>query len=488
MSQKWKLQDIQPASRPRRKAKRRLSDDSELKRAHTQPMPETELDSAADGEHTVELHTDIGHESERPRQSTHAARTQPHHPRPKRRRQTESSEEHFDTIEIENGNSRRRTSIIVTVLVVIAIVGGTFIMSALTGGAEVVVTPKTQVITVGATYTATTVPSDDQLTYTLLMFDAEGERPVKAAGQETVKELSTGQIFIYNTFSESDIRLVTNTRFESPDGLIFKISEPAIIPGYSTDENGDIIPGVQAANVFAEAPGQQYNLGPTRFTIPGFAGSPEFDDIYGESTSAFTGGFSGQKFILDETELQAAKQELHNDLRNSLLSQLPGKKPSDAIVYDEAVSITFESEPAVSHGEDLAIIKERGILQVPAFNKEEFAQFLAERGIRDYDGGSVRLEDYNALTFSYPSATTTFSNLANMNSLRVQFNGEVKVIWNINTDQLKADLLNIEKSETATKEVFDTYPAIQQARSSVRPFWKTRFPDTMEEITITEEL
>jgi hypothetical protein len=299
-----------------------------------------------------------------------------------------------------------------------------------------------------------------------------------------VTEQTTGTIFIYNKQQADPIRLVTNTRFESPEGLIYKISDPAIVPGYTTDENGQIVPGVTTAEVYADEAGEQYNIGPSRFTVPGFKGEPEFDNIYAESTSNFTGGFNGMKFIIDDAELQTAQQALRTELRNSLLERVDAEKPAGFVVYKDAVTFTYESLPSVAYGDNLATIKEKVLLRIPMFKEDDFANFIAQATVPGYDGAQVRITDPLVMTFSYTGATTSASDISNMTELSFNLGGKPQIVWTYDAEKLKADLLNANK--TALTSVLGGYPAIEKANAVIRPFWKTKFPTAIDEIQIIE--
>ncbi len=482
MTKKWNLQDIQPANRARRSAKR-----IERKK---ESVTETEESTP------VDIHVDNSKEEVKPSSSKSPSEEREvpaTHKMSRLRRQmrreapTPSEEDaHFDTIEIVDGTGSRRTSFVVAGVVFIFVVLGGVVASALMGGAEVTVTPRYTEKSVAATFTGSITPQQDTITYELLTLEAAGERQVEASGQEEVTEQAEGTILIYNEFSTNPVRLVKNTRFESPEGLIYKIKESAVVPGYSAGEGEEIVPGVITADVFAEAPGEKYNIGPSRFTIPGFEGFPEYESVYAESTGNMLGGFSGQKFIIDDAELETARQALHTELRDALLERLPSERPAGYVLYDDAVTFTFNSLPAVAYGDNLATIKEQGVLRVPIFQESQLATFLAEKSVPGYEGLPVRLEDYHALSFSYTTPTTTVSDISSEVQIPFNLNGEVKIIWEFDENELKADLLGVEK--TAISQILGKYPAIESAEAVVRPFWQTSFPREMREIEVIESI
>ncbi len=434
MTQKWNLQDIKPAQ-PRRRPSA-THPDQLVRRPQPRPIIETENDEEA------------------------------------------------NTITIEDGNKRNRRALWYALGIFFVIIGLAFSASILTGGAEVIVYPKTREPNVNAVFEAQKIASADQLPYELMTLEAEGERQVKATGQESVQSQATGKILVYNAFQTSPVRLVTNTRFESSDGLIYRVKDAVVVPGYTTAADGTIVPGVITAEVYADEAGEEYNVAPGRFTIPGFAGEPEFDKIYGESTEQFTGGFNGERFIIADEELKTAEQALRTELRNSLLERIDSEKPAGFTVFTDAVTFTYVTLPAVEYGDDLATIKEKAIMRIPIFKDDQFASYIAAATIPGYESEPVRIEDMSVLSFSYTNATTSSSDIGAVSSLSFKLTGRPKIVWVYDTDKLKADLLGANK--TALNSVLGAYPSIERAEAVIRPFWKTKYPLKITDISVIE--
>jgi len=98
---------------------------------------------------------------------------------------------------------------------------------------------------------------------------------------------ATGIITIYNTYSSSPQTLVKTTRFVSEGGKLFRTTKTIVVPGADAS-SGKIVPGSTTVEVIASEPGNEYNIGPSTFSIPGFKGTPKYLAFYGESFSAFT--------------------------------------------------------------------------------------------------------------------------------------------------------------------------------------------------------
>ena len=133
----------------------------------------------------------------------------------------------------------------------------------------------------------------DDLAFEFVQVSDEETRAIPATGVEQVDEKASGKITIFNEYSEKVQRFVKNTRFESPKGKIYRIAESVDIPGMKKSEN-DIVPGKVTVTVYADSPGEEYNLPDTKtfFTVPGLKDSPMFKGFYAESITPIVGGFS----------------------------------------------------------------------------------------------------------------------------------------------------------------------------------------------------
>jgi hypothetical protein len=285
-------------------------------------------------------------------------------------------------------------------------------------------------------------------------------------------------------------RLIKNTRFRTPEGLVYRIQESVVVPGAALNEAGSLSPGTIQAEVFADEIGEEYNIpAGTSFDIPGFQEggfTALYEAITAESNQVFTGGFDGPQFQIDEAELSTARQSLQIDLRNNLLARIENEKPANFVAYPNAVAITYNQLPAVEYGQDLVTIKEQAILQIPLFQNTELGSFLAQETIATYEGSPVRVDDPSALEFNYTSATTSQSVIAKATSLSFNLTGKPLLIWEYDIESLKGDLITLPK--TAINNAVLAYPGIDGARVRITPFWQRTFPEDPEDIIVVEEL
>lgn len=404
----------------------------------------------------------------------------------KEREEINSDNDGTMRIEIKDGNKKRRAHLIIAFVIFFVIVGLGFVFSYLMAGAEVTVYPRNREPNVNATFTAYRTPQVGELSYEIMTLEAEGERQVSASGKEETKELATGEIIIFNETANTE-RLKKNTRFETPGGLIYKITESVVVAGAKQTNDGELVPGSIRAEVFAEGTGEQYNVAPTRMTVPGYkeGGYEElYKSVYAENPEPITGGFDGMKFIIDEQELATEKQRLQTELRNALLDRIDEERPAGFVLFNDAVTFTYESLPAVEYGDNLATIKEKALLQIPMFEDEDFAKYIAAATVPGYEQLPVRIEDPNVFTFSYVSATTSSTDISNLDSLSFTLTGKPLIIWKYDEGKLKTDIMG--KANTALTTILGGYPSIEKGRAVIRPFWKRSFPDKIDEINIIE--
>jgi hypothetical protein len=440
MTQKWNLQDIRPAE-PRRR----------------RPSPAVDVSSER-------------------RMSE-----------PTAREEAGTDYEEAGTIVIKNGNKARGINFIAVIAVVLLIIGGVFGLSALMSKTTLTIYPEFNEPTVNAEFIAYPERREGQLSYEIMTLTEEGEKQVKATGKEEVEEQAKGFLEIVKSTPGAE-RLIKNTRFRAPSGLIFRIQESVVVPGAIKDASGKLVPGTIRAEVFADNSGPEYNLpAGTRFDVPGFEESklPElYSAIYAENKEQITGGFKGPRFIIDENELSTGKQALQMDLRNKLLARIQAERPADFVAFPGAVAITYNSLPTIQYGDDLVTIREQAVLQLPLFKLADFAGYVAQETIPTYMREPVRITNIDDLTFSYVYASTSASTIANAPALNFTIIGKPQIVWQFDAEQLRTDLAG--KSLTAISTVLTNHTGIRSADISGKPFWKRSFPENKDDIAIIE--
>lgn len=165
------------------------------------------------------------------------------------------------------------------------------------------------------------------------------------SGQKNSVQKASGKITIVGTDAKNPQRLVATTRFQTADGLIFRIPQTITVPPAKRSSGGKIIPGTVDSIVFADRPGPEYNIGPAKFTIPGFIGKPQFDQFSAFSTSPMTGGIIGPSKAVTEDDFVKAQTALTQKLKDEIAGELKNQIAGLSIVGQDSVKI---AEPTVN--------------------------------------------------------------------------------------------------------------------------------------------
>tara|TARA_B100000508_G_scaffold60333_1_gene47136 strand:- start:174577 stop:175800 length:1224 start_codon:yes stop_codon:yes gene_type:complete len=359
------------------------------------------------------------------------------------------------------------------ILIGALIVGGGVAM--LFAGAKVVVHPLEREVPVNTTLEASEVETAP-LPFEVVKIEKVATQPVPADGKETVEERASGVVTVYNEFSSTQQRWVTNTRFESPDGRIFRVKEPVVIPGM---EDGK--PGTVEVTIHADEAGEAYNVGLVDFTIPGLAGSPQFESLYAKAKTPLSGGFIGERAVVSESkaaEVRAiAREALTKDLNDTIADQIP----SGFTLLEDSVAVVFESlSNGADDGSGQANIREKGTAIALVFPTDALAASLAEKTIASYDEDNVTIGATNTLKVgNLPSA----GELQGATELSVALEGTVDIVWKVSAEEIKTGIAG--KSREAAESVLGNISGIDRAELILRPFWRNSFPTDSEKITVS---
>lgn len=361
-------------------------------------------------------------------------------------------------------------TILVALVVIAASIGALFYFS----NAEVKIVPNALTASVQNSYTATQGTGD--LPYVLVSTQKIASQSVQSSGTQNVSSSASGQITIFNAQSKPQ-RLIATTRFATASGLIYRIHSAVTVPAGSASS-----PGTATATVYADQPGDSYNVGPTSFTVPGLAGTAEASKVYAKSTSAMTGGASGAVPVVDaQTEAStrsALKSALAADLQSAILAQVP----SGYILLPGAATTTFTDTAITGGTTGMADVKEQGTITAAVFPNEALAKAIASSvsGL-DYHGEPLTLSTSTGLTLSpVPDFPDT-----NATSFTFTLSGTVPLTYKVDATQISAAVAG--KTRDAAEVALTNFAQVKQAILILRPFWRQTFPADPTAIRVVVE-
>jgi hypothetical protein len=274
---------------------------------------------------------------------------------------------------------------------------------------------------------------------------------------------------------------VERTRFVSEDGKVFRTTETITVPGAKIQE-GKIVASSIEVEVAADEAGSGYNIGSSRFTIPGFSGTPKYNAFYGRSTEAMSGGASGLRKVVTQEDFDKAKSELWETLKPNLEKEFNAQIPEGLKMLEASFSETIanaESSVAVGAPADIFSLTLKGVAKAVLFDendvleatKQKISGQLAEDRELVSDGNSLAYQNVKA---DFSKGTVSFG---------VKFNG--RIVWKIKTGDLAEEIAG--KGQEEIKEIFNQHSEIGQARIVFWPFWVKSVPASLDKIKITVE-
>ena len=143
-----------------------------------------------------------------------------------------------------------------------------------------------------------------------------------------------GRLTVFNT-EPKPWPLIPNTRFQTQDGVVFRISQYFTVPAGRADQPGSLDVDVLADefDAYGQPVGDRGNIAPTKFFLPGLNVDNQ-KKVYAQSKVAFTGGATSVKKKVSKDDILAATNKLKKDLQDAVESEL------EKAIQDKNVSMT----------------------------------------------------------------------------------------------------------------------------------------------------
>lgn len=294
-----------------------------------------------------------------------------------------------------------------------------------------------------------------------------------ASGKESVFQKATGKITIYNAYSSKPQILVEATRFATPDGKIFRLTKQVTVPGAEV-KDGKIIPSSVEAEVIADKPGLEYNVGPTpHLTIPGFKGTPKYEGFYGALLEGTKGGFAGQKAVPTADDINKAKEKATEVLKNAVKSNFFASEPFGFKIL--SFDIIVNRLTVDSNTDEKGNFSVFGEVTFRAFGiKEEDIKLILLSLAKGGEEGLV----FEDLKIDYSQLKPDFER--GIISFHVAASAILKPDFDEEDFKIK---VRGKKKEEVRAMILDL-PRLQNAKISLWPFWLKSLPRNQNKIKI----
>jgi hypothetical protein len=337
--------------------------------------------------------------------------------------------------------------------------------------AEVDVTPSSLSAAIQSSFSASQALGG--LSYQIITAQKIASQAVKGSGTKTVNSSASGSLTIYNTQAKAQT-LVANTRFATASGLIFRIHASVSVPAGTSAK-----PGSAVAKIFADKEGSTYNVGPTSFTVPGFAGTPLASAVYARSTAPTTGGASGTVPVVDSALESQTRTALEAALAPDLLTSIQSQVPSGYVLVPGASATTYQAvDSAPSSVTGQVDIKEQGTVTAVVFQNSALAKAIAKTiPALDYHDEPITLASTNQLLLA-----TAAMPVSDADTLSFTLAGTVQLTYSVDSSKIAAAVAG--KTRQAAQVAVSNFPEVKRAFIVLRPFWRSAFPQDPSAISI----
>lgn len=356
------------------------------------------------------------------------------------------------------------------VLLIIAVcVGALFYFSS----AEVKVVPTTATANVSGSFTASA--GSDTLAFEVISAEKVATKSVESSGTRAVSSSASGKVTIYNTQSTAQ-RLITNTRFQSASGLIFRVHQAVTVPAAKSGTPGSI-----TATVYADKPGSDYNVGPTSFTLPGLSGTPQYTQVTAKSSAPMAGGASGNEPVVDSSTESSTRSDLDASLASDLTSELASQIPAGYVLIPGSSVTTYSALPtAASATAGQADVKEQGDIRAVVFPSAELAKAIATNALAgSYQGEPITLADPSGLTLTSAGGIPAEGD----QSFTFTLTGTAPLAYTVDPARIAAAVAGKTRDDAIT--ILKSYPEVHQTSIILRPFWRSSFPEDPAQIKVS---
>lgn len=309
--------------------------------------------------------------------------------------------------------------------------------------------------------------------------DCPFSQEFSATGVKASNSKASGTIRVYNAYATSPQTLIATTRFVSDGGKLFRTPQKIVIPA-AHYEGGKLIPGEVDAFVEAGEPGDDYNIGPSTFSLPALAGTPRYTAFYAKSFQSMKGGSKSETTQVTRADLDNAQKTLTatslENCQKSLESSLSLEK---YVVLPEALgSAVVELNPLAKEGQAVQNfvfqmkIKATGLV----FKKQDLESFARTYLLTQVPEGKNLAQ--NSVAVSYLLKTVDLER--KKITLNVEMSGQIYPT--IDENRIKEVVKNQRPDEmTASLRQFSE---IAEFQARLWPFWASRAPLETTGITV----
>ncbi|MCK5413543.1 MAG: hypothetical protein KAI57_04185 [Candidatus Pacebacteria bacterium] len=324
--------------------------------------------------------------------------------------------------------------------------------------------------------------NNNKIPLDIIKINSEESASYPTTGKKHIEEEASGKITVFNEYSSTPQRIVANTRFLSKtDNKLFRVRQAVTIPGFSRVEGVDI-PGQIVITVYADKAGEEYNINPDAFHLPGLQGSAKYNSIYARSTKAMTGGINQEVAYFSESDYVTAKDKLVKLVKEKNEQDISNKISDEVADFSDLKEVgEIKVDTNIKVGEIAEDFEINVSMQssIPIILKNDLSELVDRKVDEKLEKNKIVLE--NSRTFEVGDISTSEDG-----EVIIPVSTKQYIVAEIDIDKLKEEIANKNEKELTT--YFNNINGIKSASISLEPKWINKIPSSYNKINITIDI
>ena len=231
--------------------------------------------------------------------------------------------------------------------------------------------------------------------------------------------------------------------------------------------------------VIAEKAGAEYNIGSSRFTIPGFKGGPKYDGFYGQSVAPMTGGKTGMAKVITEADIAKGKTEVTEEALTAARIELLAKVGDNTKIVDPINNQVVETKTSAEAGDsfDTVEVSVKATAATVGIRRQDILDLIT--AYINKTGSWVLLSDGLEINYDNPRFDPEQKTLSAV--MRVKGGAAAQ----LNQEKITSDILGF--SQQKFKEYIAGIKEIASVKVYFSPFWVHSIPDNKQKVKLEIE-
>jgi len=315
----------------------------------------------------------------------------------------------------------------------------------------------------------------------LIQATTEKEDTFTASG-ENLMASATGTLFVYNNINPpTPLTLREGTRFlSSKEGKIFKTLNKIVLPP-ALLTGGKITPSITEVVVQAQEAGEDYNIEPAKFSVPGLRGTVLYYNVWAESRQKMQGGGLAHIEKITAQDIENAQNTLTKGAQEEIFNKLKSQTDPSFLLDQEGIGMeqkSFDCSPGINTASSTFKCR-LSTTGTALIYKEQDLQQMVENILQYSLSPNQKIYTESLRTIVQPKNKTTNSGIL---LLRVRVTGQSYSA--VDTDTLVNNSVNRSKTDILNTITQQYAGQIEKANIRLKPFWVKTAPKNPEKIRV----